>query len=253
MYFKLFLALYDGDATPEPEPKPVETFTQEQVNSFNKKANDAAKAAKTEAEELRALNADLQNQQTMSSEEKEELQKRIKAFEDRDLSEAEKTARAVKKAQEDHETELTSAKENGQKWQKLFSTNRIESSIRKEASSGANPASNADQFVDLLAHRTELVAVKNDDGNETGEFSPIVKGFRLIDEKGEEHSVDLTVTETIGHMREMEKYSNLFKDGSVPGTGQKKTKGRIPGKEKLTKDMTAKEYRDRRKAGTLPK
>ncbi len=253
---KLFRMLFDeeGEKSEESKGSEEKTFTQEQVNSINKKEREKRETAEASLVETQKIMESLKNQSTMSAEESKKLNEKIEELETKNLSSEQKAARALENAQKKTEEEINTLKEQGKVWQERFSKQRVETDILKASEGGEKKAKalNPNQLIDLLAHRVTLEPVKDDEGNETGEFNSTIPDFRDTDKDGKELKVKMTIIEAIDRMREMEEYANLFANEKVGGLGifGNKNKSKKTTDEQIEK-MSGDEYIEARKEGKV--
>lgn len=203
-----WLFSYEGeDPTPTPAPV-VKTFSQEEVNSINKKANDAAKQAAEEARQAKELLAQLQNQHKMTEEEKAELANKLSEYEKAKLTDEEKKQLEldkIKQAHEDEKTELASKlNETTSKLNNLLITR----TITEAALEGKIVAIDGTGQQALLVLKHQAVV------NEEGEV--IIKNFTWTD-SGKSFTEDLPAKEAVAKMKAMGEWSNFWKDPANPG------------------------------------
>jgi len=200
-----WLFSYEGEETPPPVTK---TFSQEEVNSINKKANDAAKQAAEEARQAKELLAQLQNQHKMTEEEKAELANKLSEYEKAKLTDEEKKQLEldkIKQAHEDEKTELASKlNETTSKLNNLLITR----TITEAALEGKIVAIDGTGQQALLVLKHQAVV------NEEGEV--IIKNFTWTD-SGKSFTEDLPAKEAVAKMKAMGEWSNFWKDPANPG------------------------------------
>lgn len=205
MLFWLFS--YEESEAPVTAPPVAKVFSQDEVNSINKKANDAAKAAAEEARQAKELLTQLQNQHKMTEEEKAELAAKLSDYEKAKLTEEEKKQLEldkIKKAHDDEKNEL--ANKLNETTNKL-NTLLITRTITEAALEGKVVAidGTGQQALLVLKHQAEV--------NEEGEV--IIKNFTWTD-SGKSFTEDLPAKEAVSKMKEMAEWSNFWKDPSNP-------------------------------------
>lgn len=202
-----WLFSYEGE-DPTPAPPVTKTFSQEEVNSINKKANDAAKQAAEEARQAKELLAQLQNQHKMTEEEKAELANKLSEYEKAKLTDEEKKQLEldkIKQAHEDEKTELASKlNETTSKLNNLLITR----TITEAALEGKIVAIDGTGQQALLVLKHQAVV------NEEGEV--IIKNFTWTD-SGKSFTEDLPAKEAVAKMKAMGEWSNFWKDPANPG------------------------------------
>ena len=200
--------------TPPADPAPKgKTYTQEDMtkllNEERRKGNEAARAAMSELEALKPkLN--------MTKQERDEMDVRIKELNTRLMTNEEIAAQEqakLRKAHEDTVAELTS---KADQWQNRFTDAAIERSITDAAV--VHDAYNPKQVVSLLRSNTRLVPKLDGEGHATGQFQPMVQ-LEVSGSDGETKTLELSPSEAVKRMREMDGSLNLFKGTGVGGLG----------------------------------
>lgn len=199
--------LFSYEETENPPAPVVKTFSQEEVNSINKKANDAAKAAAEEAKQAKELLAQLQNQHKMTEEEKAELANRLSDYEKAKLTDEEKKQLELDKIKQAHENEknelATKLSETTDRLNNLLITR----TITEAALEGKIVAidGTGQQALLVLKHQAQV--------NEAGEV--IIKDFFWTD-SGKSFTEDLPAKEAVAKMKAMAEWSNFWKDPANP-------------------------------------
>ena len=237
--------LYEGEETPPvipPVDPPEKTFTQEEVNRFNKEERLKRETAETKTKELNTLVQDLQNQQNMSADEKAALVTKLEELETANLTSEQQLARSQKKTQEEFDAKLNKANEDSETWQARYSNERIRTALLLAAEGDKDHAKayNAEQINDLLQSKTVITPVLDEEGEPTGEFQTMVKGFNDTDTDGNPIKSDLSVTDAVNRMREMDRYANLFQNTAISGLDLM-ANGRT-GKPKSEEKLSVAEY-----------
>lgn len=203
-----WLFSYEGEeGTPAPTPT-VKVFTQEEVNSINKKANEAAKQAAEEAKQAKELLSQLQNQHKMTEEEKAELANKLSEYEKAKLTEEEKKQLELDKIKQAHENEKNELASKLNETTSKLNNLLITRTITEAALEGKIVAidGTGQQALLVLKHQAEV--------NEEGEV--IIKNFTWTD-SGKSFTEDLPAKEAVAKMKAMAEWSNFWKDPANPG------------------------------------
>ena len=114
------------------------------------------------------------------------------------------------------------------KWANLYSTETVRRELQDAAIEGE--AIHAEQIVDILGPKTHLSEAVDSTGQRTGKYQTIVK-FTDVNSDGEPVVLELTPSDTIKRMKEIDKYHNLFKGTARGGLG-----GTAGGTSSITKE-----------------
>ncbi len=218
-------------------------FTQEQLNTFI--AEEKRKNQLRERKILGELET-LKTSASLTTEEKETLEKRIEDLQTQNMTGEEKARRAEEAAEKKNVEAVTNLTKERDNWQTKHANLVINTAIITTASEGENKAISHEQILAILQPKTKLVEQLDDDGKPTGNYEPKVS-FPDNNKENEPIILELTVPEAIKRMKELEKYGNLFegiKTGGLGGTGSTTKGGKID-IDKLAKDPAA--YRKYRK------
>lgn len=221
-----FIFGYDEDDTPPPK-----TFTQEDINRINKKANEEAAAAKAAVKEMEATLNQLRNQESLTKEEKASLEGKMKEMEERGLTEMQKLQKEFEKKEKTYTSQITEISEQYKTAVGTLHGLKIEQEITRAAIGGTHPAidGSGKQILRILKGQT----VVNEEGN------VVVQGFEY-DEDDKRVVADLSPEEAINKMRSMTgEWGNLFKDPKVNGTTMHNRTNQF---EKSVKDQSMEEY-----------
>lgn len=219
---------------------------QDKVNALL--ADDKRKhqdAHRKTLEELQALKA----KATLSADERAELEKRI-ADTTKDLQTKAETAQQEReKLIKTHKKEMEALSGEKDTWKKRFTESTIKTSIISAAAASTPKAVNPDQILVILQPDTRLVEELDGDGKPTGNLVPKVS-FKDKDSKGKPVVLDLSPTEAVKRMSEMEQHFNLFNSEGQPGFGRfRQQKGKEANIKDIAKDPEA--YRKARKSGEI--
>jgi len=223
---KRFLQYFEGEeppvvppadpVVPPPTAKPV---PPKQLTAAEQAAVDAALRQQRDRtrEELATLSKQLQSLQGVSAE-KDELVQKIEILQQTYRTQEEQQKHEFKSQKAKLETDLTTAQAEANAWKSRYTTERVEIDIRGAATSTDIEAFDADQIVDLLRNRSELVDELDETGKKTGRLVTKIK-LKLPDSTGKEIDLVLPPNEALKRMKELPKYGNLFKSGAVGGPG----------------------------------
>ena len=204
------------------------TFTQDDVNKFL--AEERRKAQKGNERTVKELET-LRKTANLTTEEKEKLEIRIEDLKNEFLSKEELAKKETKKEADKTKRQLEDLVTERDRWKNLFTSSTIE---RELVSAAAADAYNPDQILKILKPDTRLTEeLDAETGQPTGKLIPKVK-FVGKDKDGKPVQLDLSATEAIKQMKEMQEYGNLFRSGANGGLGGNNaitlnlTKGEIP-------------------------
>jgi hypothetical protein len=233
----------DGDGTPK-------TYTEEEFNTHmaglrrkyetqEQQLKQSQKEQATQLEKLRQVKG-------LSDEERTDLETKIKDLESKYMTDQEKSERKAKEEREKYTQQVTQLEGDKNNWKKRYESATVRNEITRAAE--RHEAFKSTQIEAIVSPLVVFQEVKNDDDESTGEFKPIVK-FPDIDSKTKQPIVmDYSIDEAVERMRELDDFSNLFKDKMKSGLGG--TKNQKTGKKvdigELAKTNPA-EYRRLRK------
>lgn len=228
-YIKFQRLFYEGEADAGQEGQNQEgkgqegkgqesrKFSQEEVNGFIAKDRD-----KIRKENARLLD-DLKKlrEEGLTPEVKSELENRIQQLEDAGKTQEQLKAEEIDRVNKKWEKEHAKEKQRGDNALKMYSDYRTRTEILENSTSkkllGEKTARNPNQIVELLMPKTYMAERLDDQGKPTGELIPRVKLPDIKD--GKPTTLDLTVTEAVKRMSEMEDHGNLFNSGVNGGLG----------------------------------
>lgn len=225
-----------GDPNPPPPPTP-KTFTQEELNKI---LADDRRKHQARIEKLVGEVDNLKKTSTMSSTDREELEKRLEAIQAEALTKEELAKRERDKLQKDADKRLKELTDDRDAWQKRYVNSRIEGELLSAAA--AADAYNPKQFVVLLRPQTELIK------NDAGDFVVRVK-LDVPDDKGGTTRLDLNPADAVKQMAELSEFANLFKTTGTGGLNLTNSQVKPQEAVKIARDTEA--YRKARKDGTL--
>jgi len=219
---------------------------QDKVNTLL--AEDKRKHQDAHRKTLEELQA-LKTKATLSSEERSELEKRI-ADTTKDLQTREQTAASEReKLVKAHKKELEVLNTERDSWKKRFTESTIKTSIISAAAASSPKAVNPEQILVILQPNTRLVEELDGEGKPTGNLIPKIS-FKDKDSKGKPVVLDLSPSEALKRMSEMEEHFNLFAAEGSSGFGKfRASKGKDVSMKELAKDPEA--YRKARNEGLI--
>lgn len=220
-YTTWFIAYEGGDDDPKPDdsklddPKPdsfsqlqVDTLLDEQRSKFQKVAQKAIDEAQAATSKLK-LNESAQK----------ELQERLENVQNSLKTKDELADQERKKLETQLTTDNQVLKDSAELWRSRFTESTIHRSIVDAAATAK--AFNTAQLVAILRPTTKLVEILDDEGKPTGDMKSVVS---FIDNSGKEPvTLQISPTEAIKKMTEMDEFANLFNDDSAGGTGRRST------------------------------
>ena len=192
-------------------------FNEEQQKKINSILAEEKRKAKAQldtlAKELDGLKG--------AAKEKEALQAKLAEMQNTYLTNEEKAKIESEKQRVASEEVINGLKTQATKWQGLF-----EQSIKRQAiieAASKHNAFKAEQLERLLNNDVKVVATLNDAGEEVG--YNVVMPMKTKDGK----TIEVSVMDGVGKMRESEDFSNLFYTDSKPGSGPLQQNGKVKG------------------------
>ncbi len=226
----LFVTHYDdnsgegnkGDGTGKPEgddgkqPPEGKLMTQTQIDQIVEKR--VAKMKQQNRQTLTQLET-LQSSTKMDTEGREALEIELEELRVRTLSQDEIQKREAKKVADKYTTDLKTAQEDSTIWQDRYNSLRITHEINAAAAKNKVVSQSLPMVEAFLRPNTKLVEGRDDNGNATGTFEPVVD-FTDIDSEGKAIVVQMSIPDTIKRMSELpDQYGNLFEGQKISGTG----------------------------------
>jgi hypothetical protein len=185
------------------------------------------------------------------------LQKEQRAKIEAELQDLQKTFRTKeqqaeyerKQERERFKNQLEEYKGAAQQWENLYKSSVVDRSLQDAAV--AAEAFNPTQIVGLLRPMTKMQEKTDEQGNPTGQYTPLID-FPDIDEKSGEQVITLrTPEEAVQRMKELpELFGNLFRANVVSGVGAGSATGGVQSGEGGRIDptkLTPEQYRKLRK------
>jgi len=227
----------DEEVTP---PAPV-TFTEDDLKARIAEATaELSKQQKAALSELEAL----KGKATLTAKERQALEGKIEELTTQNMTKDELAKRDSEKLQKKYETETQTLVSDRDHWKTQFTESTILREISDAASS--NEAFNPAQIIAILKHDTQLKESVDKDGQPTGKLEARVRFKDVKDNQPIE--LDLTVTEAVKRMRDIEGYQNLFKGQGTGGLGDH---NRGPGGKVDASKLTPAQYREARAKGLI--
>jgi hypothetical protein len=171
----------------------------------------------------------------MTDEERTRLKARVDELESQVMTKEELAAKAVKKAKEEAEGEKAKVKAQADHFQKLFTDSTIKATLFGAAQEAG--AYSAEQIHGLLAGRTVLEEVRDDEGKPTGQYVPKTTVTVLDGDKRIEKT--LPAAEAVKAFLEQPENKNLVNSKALPGGGARQG-GPNPGTPPENMTSTAK-------------
>lgn len=235
-----------GDVITTTTPAAPTSFTQEHVNKLL--ATEKRKHQQATQKALDELEA-IKKRANLTAVERAELEGRIEQMHNEFLTKEELTKKERDKVTRDYEARIAVLGKEKETWQSKYTDSTVVRSITDAAAVGN--AYNPVQIVAILRPITRLVEGLNSDGEPTGELVPKV-AFSDTDKDGKPVTLELSPSEAVKRMSEMDQFLNLFKGEGIGGLGStSRAGGKAPDMVTLAKDPQ--KYRDARKKGMLSK
>lgn len=177
-----------------------------------KKNRDALKGEKQKL--LDQMNALLESNK-LTEEERNGLKARVDDLESQVLSKEELAAKTAKKVREEADREIEKIKGQAKHFESLFNSHKVQADITKAAQEAG--AFSVDQIHGLLAPRTRLEPVMDDDGKPTGQYRSLTTVSVIDGEKRIEK--DLPTSEAVGAFLSLPENKNLVDSKFRAGGG----------------------------------
>jgi len=206
-----YLAYGEGD---------TKTFTQDEVNTFiaEEKRKWQGKETKWQQEQkdlVTQLEA-LRKNETLTKDERDQLQSRIETLQAQYMTTEERARQAAEATQKRYDEERKQLTQERDIWRQKHQDLTITTAIASAAME--HEAISFEQIHALLSSRAKLVETLNEDGKPTGQYVPHVI-LNVTDSKGKPVALDLNITDAVKHMKELPQYANLFKTTAKSGIG----------------------------------
>lgn len=215
----------------------TKTYSQEEfdrhMGGLRKKYESQVSQLKTAQEQLAEQLRAAQQNPGLSDEEREAYAARIDALEQSYLSKQQLSERnAVKKEKELQSLIENLQAENG-RWRGSYQDEVVRNQIYLDTSrlDGVDP----EQFARILGPDISWKEIPLEDGNGTS-YEPRVK-FADTDKEGKPVTVELTIRQAMERMKELDRYSNLYKSGVKSGVGGGPNSGGAAGGQQITQTM----------------
>jgi len=219
-------------------------FTQDEVNKI---MADNKRNLQKKNQELIGQLEQVKKAGNLSTEERKKLNERIDVLENEMLTKEELSKKEQDRLVRNHQKQLDEVTSERDGWRNRFTQSTITRSLTDAAAT--QNAFNPSQIVAILSPNTRLIEEVDSDGQPTGELIPKVK-FPTVDKDGKPVTLELTVSESVKQMKDMDEYFNLFKGEGTAGLGAGNTGG---GKKADIKTLASDplKYREARKAGKI--
>lgn len=217
---------------------------QEHINRVI--ATEKRKNQQTAQKALDELNA-IRARANLTEQEREELNSRVEQLSNELLTKEELQKKREKEMSERHERELSEWRTKAESAEKKYTETTIRRSLQDAAVT--NQAYSPGQLVAILRPNTRLVEELDESGKPTGNQVPKVK-LNALDSEGKPIVLELSPSDAVKKMKEMEEYLNLFRGEGVGGVGLRSQ----PGGQQLDISELAKDpaaYRKARAEGRI--
>ena len=219
------LTSYDGEEPPAGVPAPLPSptpagfdftgFTPEQQKKVN--ALLASDRRKHDAQK-EALLAEAASKTSLSAEDRAALEQQLAEVRASHQSAEQRAAAEKKQLEERYKKELASEKKAREDWEARYKQGTVERALQDAAIQGE--AFNTETMMAVLRPLTRLTEVTDEKtGKGTGKFKVMVDFPDNDPETGEPHVAQHTPESAVKRMKDIPKYSNLFKSGAVGGVG----------------------------------
>jgi len=220
-------------------------FNQDDVNRFLASEKRKWKEQQQKAiDELEALRA----KANLTEEERQQYDDRIEQMKNELLTKEQLTQKEKQKMEKQYKKQIEDLTGERDAWQGRFTEATITRAITDAAVS--NDAYVPGQIVAIVRPNTRLIEELDKEGKPTGHMIPVVK-LNDTDKDGKPVTLELSPSEAIKRMKEMDDYLNLFKGEGTGGIGGMNRGGSTKQMDlkKLAKDPAA--YRAARKEGKV--
>jgi hypothetical protein len=205
----------EGDEAGKQSPVVERKFTQEQVNKMVGTRN---KALQEKYQVLEGTYTELLEQTNLSDAAREKLEGELEAVQAQMRTKEQQLEFEQKKAQNKFDSELAKANEKGDYYQNLFESSVTNRGIADAAM--ANDGCNAQDFIDKLGPKTQVVIELDSEGQKTGELVPMVDWVVTDPTTGQKTQVRKTPDEVVKLMQEDKaQYGHLFRSNVAQGVG----------------------------------
>jgi len=243
----MFGMMYHDTINTDPEKKFTQADIDRVVSERLKREKTTAQVIQQERDQYKQLLEEAQNKEQMTEEERKVHQEAIDALKHKNETAEQKHARELEEIRTKHNTDIEKATGQSKYWETLFGQQYINSEIARYATHPDHEAANMQIMTDLLAHRTVIVPVKDEDGKDIpGKYEAIVKGVS-VKEKDGTRVTDLPIAEAFKALYEDPTYAYVFKNKQKGGTGDQFD---LNGKPKDIGDLPMEQYLKQRKQRT---
>lgn len=208
-----------GDPPADPPADPpsgedAKQFSQADVNRMMAKESTKHKAEMTKTlDQLKTL----KDSKGQSDEQRADLANRIREIEEGLMTEKDRSKAERDRLEKAHAAELQKEKNRGDvNWGRYVETRK-----RNEIAGAAmkHKAYRTEQLSAIVAPLAKVVAIKNSDGDETGEFKVMIPARVKKENSDEMIDKELSVDEHVAAMKENPDFANLFVSDKPGGTG----------------------------------
>lgn len=205
----------DGDMVPQDK---VNSILAEEKRKWRQQAAEAQAKFEEEIAELR-------NSKSLSSEEKERLEKSLETSRAQWRTKEEQLKEDMRKNKEELTDQLQKAMSDAEGWKTRYTTSTIQRALQDAAVKG--DAFNPSQVVTLLEGQARLNGEEGDAS--LGEV--IIEMMSVNEESGKPEKLVLTPDQAVKRMQDRtDEFGNLFKSNVAAGVGGNNNTGDLPGK-----------------------
>jgi hypothetical protein len=202
----------ENGAPPEKEPENGKlTLTQAELDTMM--ANNRRNLTK-QNQELATKLEQMQQKMQMTQQEREELESAIETLKTQSMTKEELAKREAKKLEEQFKTQVETLAKERDDWRNRFTSETIQRALYDAGKQFE--AWDETQIAKLLGPSTRLVETRGEDNNVS---LSVVVDFDHTDEAGKPTKLQLSPTEAVKIMKETDRFANLFVAKGSAGLG----------------------------------
>jgi hypothetical protein len=197
-----------------PPPPPGKIFTQEEVDKL---MAEHRKGLQNQNKELIEQLEALRNNQSLTQQQRDELEARINTLSQQHLTKEQQTQEEYNKLKKKYETETKQLIEKENVWKNRFENTMIQNAI----STGAiqHKALSATQLQMMFSSQGKVVEEIDDQGKPSGNWIAKMTVDVTDPKTKQKVKLELPISEAIGKLRENSDFANLFETDGRGGLG----------------------------------
>jgi hypothetical protein len=232
-YSKIFRLVYDDPAPqeepqqeepqqeepPHEEPQPEPHKTPKRMISedeLQKRLADERKKFTNNNKQLLSQLKDFRESLNMTEDQKATLEQHIERLTNESLTAQEVAKRDREKMAKEFQAQLEKERREAENWRRMYTEEKIERELTDAAIE--NKAYAPSQIKNILKPQAKLVPELTKDGQPTGKWVPKI-AWQDKKEDGELITLELSPSETVKRMSELNEHLNLFNSGANGGLG----------------------------------